>query len=165
MRYAKGVADGSDLEARLSDLTESAVWGFVAQMSRYFTEPLDTSLFQVEVLPPPHFPRAMPPGKQAVFAFYWPKRERFLLIGLAGPNSNARFQSQHYLPASSGSNLARKILQHKDEIGIEDLDESTIGLWMKGNLARINVYLPADVSKEVLRYFKDYLKLTWKPIF
>jgi len=165
MKYAKSVTDVSKVEARLRGLTEEAVRGFVEQLSRYFKEPIDPGMFQVEVLPPPHFPRAMPPGKQSVFAFYWPKQGQFLLVALAGPNSNARFQSQHYLPASSGSNLARKILQHKKTLGIEDLEKATVGMWMKGNLARINIFLPASVDKEILKYLKDYLKLIWSPMF
>ncbi len=165
MRYAEYVADPVDIERRLRKMAEDAVEGFVRQMTRYLKEPINRDDFEIEVLPPPHFPRALPPGKQSVFAFYWPEKDRFLTVALAGPNSNARFQSQHYLPASSGSNLARKILQHKEDLGIEDVDENTVGLWMKGNLARVNVYLPASVSKEVLKYLKDYLKLIWRPAF
>jgi len=165
MRYAEYVVDSLDVERRLQKMAEDAVEGFVRQMTRYLKEPISRDAIKIEVLPPPHFPKALPPGKQAVFAFYWPEKDRFLAVALAGPNSNARFQSQHYLPASSGSNLARKILQHKGALGIDDVDENTVGLWMKGNLARVNFYLPASINKEVLKYFKDYLKLTWKPAF
>jgi len=159
------VVDSRDIDRRLREMAESALEGFVRQMAHYLKEPLSLDDFEVEVLSPPHFPRALPPGRQSVFAFYWPEKDTFLTVALAGPNSNARFQSQHYLPASSGSNLARKLLQHRDALGITDIDENTVGLWMKGNLARVNIYLPANISKEVLKYLKDYLKLTWKPIF
>ncbi|WP_457630930.1 hypothetical protein [Oceanithermus sp.] len=164
MRYSKNVADNT-LATRLQAVTDEALEGFVRQMNRYLQEPVSRETFDVEVLTPPHFPRALPGGKQAVFAFYWPERERFITVAIAGPNSNARFQSQHYLPASSGSNLARKLLQHREDLGLEDIDEHTVGLWMKGNLARVNIYLPAAVGREVLKYLKDYLKLVWEPIF
>ena len=165
MRYAKYVADSLDVDQRLRKMAEEAVEGFVGRMARYLNEPISRDTIEIEVLPPPHFPKALPPGRQAVFAFYWPEKDRFLTVALAGPNSNARFQSQHYLPTSSVSNLARKILQHREALGIDDVDENTVGLWMKGNLARVNFYLPAIASKEVSKYLKDYLKLTWRPVF
>ena len=165
MRYAEYVIDSLDVDQRLRKMAEEAVDGFVRQMSRYLNEPISRDTIEIEVFPPPHFPKALPTGKQAVFAFYWPEQDRFLMVALSGPNSNARFQSQHYLPTSSGSNLARKILQQKEVLGIGDVDENTVGLWMKGNLARVNFYLPADIGKEVLKYFKDYLRLTWRPAF
>lgn len=44
---------------------------------------------------------------------------RVLKVGRVGPNSNARFQSQHYSPRSSRSNLANSLL--------------TSTIWMSGN--------------------------------
>ncbi len=46
-------------------------------------------------------------------------------VGKVGANSSARFCSQHYLPGSSGSNLAKSLLSERvlwPYLGIDSLD-------------------------------------------
>ena len=117
-----------------------------------------------EVLPPPHRPGNLPYGKRAVVVFYDPESERFLLIGLVGPNSNPRFLSQHYRPHSSGSNLARKLLEHQVDLGLRGLTPASVGHWMKAHLARINIFLPAEWKDEA-EMLRDYLADRWRPVF
>jgi hypothetical protein len=67
-------------------------------------------------------------------------------VGRVGPNSNARFQSQHYAPASARSNLANSIIKYEvlwPWLGIEHIDENTVRDWMLSNLDRANLYVPA----------------------
>lgn len=107
----------------------------------------------VEVLSAPHRPKALPLGHGAVYVFALASHHqssagvgRILKVGRVGPNSNARFQSQHYSPASARSNLANSILSYPELwpwLGIGSLDASNIREWMLANLDRANVYVPA----------------------
>lgn len=71
-----------------------------------------------EVLPAPHRQPALPPGSGAVHAFALSARATsaagvgmVLKVGRAGPNSDARFRSQHYT-TSGRSTLAKSLLAH-----------------------------------------------------
>jgi hypothetical protein len=60
----------------------------------------------VEILEKPHnAPRTLPTGHMAVYAFFL--NGQVLKVGKVGPKSAARYTSQHYNPASAGSNLAK----------------------------------------------------------
>src|SRR5207244_8735831 len=74
--------------------------------------------FEHEVLLAPHYPRGLPAGKCAVYVFSLCESagkscpegpNRVLKVGNVGPNSNARFLSQHYNMNSSVSYLAQCI--------------------------------------------------------
>jgi hypothetical protein len=70
---------------------------------------------------------------------------RVLKVGRVGPNSNARFQSQHYAPGSARSNLANSLIQYPvlwPWLGIVHLDVSNVREWMLSHLDRANVYVP-----------------------
>ena len=109
----------------------------VANLSGFEIRPTDVLH---EVLPAPHKPPRLPRGKQAVYVFSLaPIDGTMLKVGKAGPKSNARFQYQHYQPASSQSNLAKSLLGHPEtwrELGIASLDEDTVGDWLKTHTAR-----------------------------
>ncbi len=126
-------------------------------------EDFDPAAVEVEVLEAPHRPGALPPGRQAVVAFYWPERARYLYVSYAGPNSNARYQSQHYTPRGSPSNLAKRILAHREQLGLGQLDELSVGPWMRRKLSRVNFLFPARWGREVGKVFKEYLKRRWMP--
>ena len=81
-------------------------------------------------------------------------------VGRVGPNSNARFQSQHYSPASTRSNLASSILGYPalwSWLGIKHLDPSTIRDWMLTHLDRANIYVPAS-SAELIPQLEMYVR-------
>ena len=95
----------------------------------------------VEVLPAPHTPPTrLPKGKMAVYAFML--GGECLKVGKVGARSTARYVSQHYLPRSSRSNLARSLLDAGDgdralvgevrctvQIQIDHLDNVCILRW------------------------------------
>ncbi|MBQ9329704.1 MAG: hypothetical protein IJ221_01775 [Oscillibacter sp.] len=91
----------------------------------------------------PHVPQPLRPGTMGVYTFLY--QDAFLKIGKAGPNSGARFSSQHYLPNSSASNLARSIL---NDTRMQDLvlTEKNIGSWTKQNTGRIDILLDASLG-------------------
>lgn len=99
----------------------------------------------------------------AVYAFFY--QERCLKCGQAGPNSAARFTSQHYNPKSSVSNLAATLLKHGREIGLPKIPSTEIREWIKSNTGRVNVLLPVTIDKRLLNFTEAFFHLCWKPLF
>ena len=59
-----------------------------------------------------HTPGPLKNGYMAIYIFEY--GEQCLKVGKVGINSNARYQSHHYNPDSSSSNLAKSILNDYD---------------------------------------------------
>lgn len=120
-----------------------------------------------EYLPAPHIPKALRPGHGAVYIFALSDASaseagpgRVLKVGRVGPNSNARFQSQHYSPTSSRSNLANSILGYPalwSWLGIDHIDQSMIRKWLLTHLDRANIYVPAS-SAELIPQLEMYVR-------
>ena len=55
-----------------------------------------------------HIPLRLPANRAAVYIFKW--NDTYLKVGKVNANSNARYQSQHYNPNSSKSNLSKSLL-------------------------------------------------------
>jgi hypothetical protein len=103
----------------------------------------------------PHVPRPLPLGKCAVYVFSLSEAagaacpagpNRVVKVGKAGPNSNPRFQHQHYSPSSARSSLAGSILRGASLwpfLGIEHLTEASVGAWIRENIDRDHFYLEA----------------------
>jgi hypothetical protein len=119
-----------------------------------------------EVLRAPHIPKSLPLGKCAVYVFSLSAAHgltceagggRVLKVGRVGPNSNARFQSQHYNPGSAMSSLARSLLEGEglwSYLGIERLNDTDMGAWIRRNTDRDHFYLPASVTNLLPRVEK-----------
>jgi hypothetical protein len=108
----------------------------------------------------PHVPAALPRGRMAVYIFAL--ADSALKVGKVGRNSNARFQTQHYLPGSSGSNLAKSLLD--DETGpCCEVSADEIGSWMRQRLHRIDILLNADAGVAVLSYLEAFLHCRLSP--
>jgi hypothetical protein len=126
-----------------------------------------------EVLHSPHRqPGRLPMGYGATYAFSLSAAygstcpagaNRVLKMGKVGANSSPRFSSQHYLPNSNGSTLAKSLLNERilwTYLGIEDLDMSTVKAWMLEHLERDHFYVPlsdAGVERELERYLRGRL--------
>lgn len=87
---------------------------------------------------------------------------RALKVGKVGANSAARFCSQHYLPRSAGSNLAKSLLAERvlwPYLGIERLDEAGIKAWMCEHLDRDHIFVAGQpgLEREIERYFRGRL--------
>ena len=95
-----------------------------------------------------------------VYTFLY--QDAFLKIGKAGPNSGARFSSQHYLPNSSASNLARSIL---NDTRMQDLGltEKNVGSWIKQNTRRIDILLDASLGIFTLELIEAALHFKYEP--
>lgn len=74
------------------------------------------------------------------FSYTFSYKNRPLKIGIAGAKSHARLSSQHYLPNSCKSNLAKKILKLHSLVQFEELTNiQNIGNWIKENCERIDL--------------------------
>jgi hypothetical protein len=119
---------------------------------------------EVQIARKPHkSPRALPPGKMAVYAFF--RAGRALKVGKAGSKCAARFTSQHYSPLSAKSNLAKSILANASALGVSKLDESSVGEWIRAHTDRANLVLPATAGIPVLSLLESFLHVRWKPVF
>lgn len=108
----------------------------------------------------PHKSSTLPVGRMAVYSFIY--QDRFLKIGKAGPNSNARFNSQHYDPKNSQSNLAKSLLNDPKLVGL-NLDAMTIKEWIKTNTRRIDFLVDATLGIFVLNLIEAFLHLKYRP--
>lgn len=129
-----------------------------------------------ERLAAPHRPPSrLPTGCTAVYVFSLAESygtrcaagpERVLKVGKVGANSAARFCSQHYLPGSARSNLARSLISERvlwPYLGIEHLDESDVKSWMCENLDRDHFFVSGSPGLE--RELERYLRGRLGPVF
>lgn len=105
----------------------------------------------------------LPENKMAIYMFKY--KDSYLKIGKVGPNSNARFTSQHYNPNSSNSNLAKSLINDKEfqiEIGYI-LDKDNVREWMKDNLDRIDILMDESLGIFTLDLFEMCLHYNFSP--
>ncbi len=88
-----------------------------------------------------------------------------LKVGKVGAKSQARYVSQHYIPNSSMSNLAKSLLNSRDWVQRFSLTEQGIGPWIKESTDRINLILPDTAGLDVLSLLEAFLHCRWKPKF
>lgn len=124
----------------------------------------------------PHTPHGLPPGKCAIYVFSLSKSSgkrcpagagRVLKIGKAGPNSNARFQSQHSYPGRAPSTLATMLINSRilwRYLGIKELRNVQVENWIGENTSRDNFYLDA-VDNDILGELERYLEGRFGPVF
>jgi hypothetical protein len=126
--------------------------------------------------PAPHKARKLPSGQCAVYVFSLSARygagvqagaDRALKVGKAGPNCNARFQSQHYSVRGAPSTLADKLVQTSvlwPYLGIKALNESDARGWIERNTDRHNFYLTAT-DEDLLGVLEIFLRGRLGPTF
>lgn len=120
--------------------------------------------FTLDFLEAPHKqPRNLPPGKMAVYIFFL--GNQCLKVGKVGSHSTARYTSQHYNPKSSSSNLAKSILRQKTLLKLLDIDELSVGDWIRTSTKRINILLPDTVGMPVLGLLESFLQCRLNPLF
>ncbi len=147
----------SDWKSMISDAV--ADFQTVTELARF---PLGQNDFQVEYLESPHKPPSgLPFGKMAVYGF-WHGGE-WLKIGLAGPNSNARYTSQHYNPNSAQSTLSGSLCRDPRMTNCEGFEIAAPGNWIKLHCCRVNVLLDSKHGSLVLATLEAFLHLRLKP--
>lgn len=125
---------------------------------------------------PLHENCVLPKGKCAVYVFslthdYGSKcpagAHRVIKVGKVGPNSNPRFQYQHYNPKSAQSTLGGRLITYPvlwPYLGISSLKEGQVEGWLKSNTDRDHFFLDGDqlLMRDALEV---YLKGLLGPVF
>jgi hypothetical protein len=148
-----------DLQAHVEEaLTDFYAAGKLAQIA------VSRNDLTVELLPAPHkAPTMLPAGKMAVYAFFVDGVA--LKVGKVGPNSQARYTSQHYNMGSALSTLAASISKKPSALGLAAVDPLTIGALIKERTDRVNILLPATYGDAPLSLLEAFLHCRWKPVF
>ena len=134
----------------------------IHDVSRVLGKPIDKNKFRIIDRGLPHKPKTLPTGMMGIYTFWY--KGQFLKIGKAGPNSNARFNSQHYNPRSAQSTLAASILRDRRMDG-QVIDENNIGIWIKNNCCRIDILLDSDLGIFALTLIEAALHYKYEPIY
>lgn len=147
----------SDWKSMISEAVKD--FQTVTDLARFPLRPDD---FQIEYLESPHkAPSCLPLGKMAVYGF-WHNGEWFK-IGLAGPNSSARYTSQHYNQNSAQSTLAGSLCRDPRIANCTGFDISTPGNWSKSRCHRVNILLDSRHGPLVLAALEAFLHLRLRP--
>jgi hypothetical protein len=157
-------AEGHDRGRGLNEAELEEILSQLVVASAAAQAPLVRRSIVVEYAAAPHRqPANLPRGKLAIYAFF--HHGRCLKCGKAGPNSQARYTSQHYNPNSAPSTLANTLLVRCAEIGVSGLQRSTVGDWVRSNTSRVNLLFPSVVGSTSLAFYEAFLHLYWKQIF
>lgn len=146
-----------------SDLVDKSVADFLkaASLAGAILRP---DQVEVEILARPHKPPTRLPGeKMAVYAFFL--GDRALKVGKAGPNSQPRYSYQHYNASSAPSTLAGSLIRNPAVVGIEGIEASNIGRWIREHTDRVNFLLPEELGDPVLSLLEAFLHVRWNPVF
>jgi hypothetical protein len=142
-----------------SDEIIKEIENLIVETSTIIGTPLDEDDFYILYQPKNHIPKKLPKKKIAVYSFVY--NGIFLKIGQAGIKSNARYQSQHYYPSSSNSNLAKSILN--DPMFKNFLNEDMISGWIKENCERYDIIINSYLGKNTLNYIEGMLHMKYNP--
>lgn len=113
-----------------------------------------------------HIPLALPTNSAAVYIFKW--NNFYLKVGKVNANSNARYQSQHYNPDSSPSNLARTLRGETEfhaMAAIIEPNDNRWGDWIKTNTTRYNIIIPSNLGKNFVHFAEAFFILKCTPMF
>ncbi len=108
-----------------------------------------------------HIPFALPANTSAVYIFKW--NNTYLKVGKVNSNSNARYLSQHYNPASSNSNLSKSLLNDTEFQAL--LGYGNVGQWLKTNTTRFNILIPSNLGKNFVHFAEAFFILKCNPRF
>lgn len=102
----------------------------------------------------------------------------WLKVGKAGPNSNARWQSQHYNSGAAMSNLACALLRYAQlgeaedprlpaafKLRLQGVKPEDIGDWIKQHTDRCNLLLDARLGRCLVSNLETLAIATLKPVF
>jgi hypothetical protein len=111
-----------------------------------------------------HLPRKLEKNFMAVYIFIDPNYEICYKVGKVGTNSNARYQTQHYSPNSSKSNLAKSLLNDHDRNDNIEL-QNDVGQWIKDNTTKINLIISTEKKVLTLNLLESFVQCRLNPIY
>jgi hypothetical protein len=130
---------------------------------------------RVQSLGRPHRPEALAVGWQGVYCFRYD--DIWLKVGKAGPNSGARWVSQHYKPGRAQSTLAFSLLKYghfatsehpslpqlQQQLRLVSTDE--IAAWIKRHTERVNLLIRAEMGTGGLAQLETIAHRLLDPVF
>ena len=134
----------------------------ILEVSSVLGKPIEKHKYRIIDRGVPHQPKTLPLQMMGIYTFCY--NGEFLKIGKAGPNSNARFLSQHYNPRSARSTLAASILQDDRMQGI-GINESIVGQWIRNNCRRVDILLDSDLGIFSLELIEASLHYKYEPAY
>lgn len=132
----------------------------ISQVSKCLGRELNMTQIMIKDRGVPHNPPKWEKGMMAVYTFSY--KGHFLKIGKAGQKSKARFTNQHYNPGSANSTLAASILRDS-EMSYLNLDENSVGDWIKNNCRRIDVMIPVEMGIFALELVESIFHFKYEP--
>jgi hypothetical protein len=118
---------------------------------------------QVACLPAPHRPpSSLPVSKLAVYVFMY--ADRCLKVGKAGPNSAARYCSQHY-GFNAPSTLAKSLLKRQTDIRVNGLTKQSAKDWICKNTTRLDFLMPSRHGVFALSLLEAFVQCRLQPEF
>ena len=108
-----------------------------------------------------HIPLVLPANSAAVYIFKW--NDNYLKVGKVNSNSHARYQSHHYNPDSSRSNLSQSLLSDIEFQAL--LGDRYVGEWIKVNTTRYNILIPSSLGKNFVHFAEAFFILKCNPRF
>jgi hypothetical protein len=143
------------------DDVEAGVSAFL-KVAELADDPISRADLVTEFLPAPHrAPPRLPTGKMAVYSFWGDGG--WLKVGKVGPNSNARYTSQHYSPGSAQSTLAGSLVNDPHMLAVVGFDPHAPGLWIKASTSRVNILIQASREPALLSLLEAFLHLRLRP--
>lgn len=134
----------------------------IREVSTVLGKPIKKEKYRIVDRGVPHHPQTLPFMEMGIYVFLY--MDKFLKIGKAGANSNARFLSQHYNPKSAQSTLARSILYDPD-MQNRGITENNVGIWIKNNCRRIDILLHVDLGIFSLELIEAALHFKYEPLY
>jgi hypothetical protein len=136
--------------------------------------PIAASDIHYEVLSAPHKrPSRLPTGKKVVYVFC--SENHCLKVGRASGKSQARFTSQHYLPNSCNSNLAKSLLADIARVGATSLfftaescasiTAANIAQWIEQHTTRYHFFVDETHDAPILALLEIFLQCRLCPLF
>lgn len=104
----------------------------------------------------------LPKGRSYVYLFWTPDGDRYLKIGKAGPNSQARIY-QHYSLDNAGSSLARSIRDAPDRVGLATGPQDPRE-WIHRNTRHFLFIMP-DGDRFTRNFLEAFLHLKFSPLY
>lgn len=108
-----------------------------------------------------HLPLPLPRGYSAIYIFKW--NDSYLKVGKVNSKSSARYQSQHYNPNSSKSNLSKSIINEPEFEAL--LGDTLPSDWLKNNTTRFNILIPERLGKNFVHFAEAFFILKCNPRF
>ena len=144
------------------DKFEKETREIISEISEVLGKEILSTSYRFEFLGVPHSaPKSLDDGKMAIYIFKY--KDTYLKIGKVGAKSKARYTSQHYLPNSSISNLAKSILKDESFLNVHAITEKNVGEWIKDNCQRINILIDKELGHFALSLIEAMLHYKYQP--